>query len=91
MKSLLLASTLLALLATPNFAVAKNSYSAAQCAAWFKKIDRNRDGFIGPNEGASMFLARITLANEDSNGSYSMPRSFFVSECAIAAFGKPAL
>lgn len=74
-------------------AMAGNSYSAAQCNAWFKKIDRNKDGSIGPSENANQYLARITLGSESENRSdnFIMSRAFFIAECSIGSLGKPAV
>jgi hypothetical protein len=66
-------------------------YSSQQCKTWFAKIDRNKDGSIGPKENSSKFFDRITLAgaSNDSDDSYIMSKSFFIAECVIGSLGKP--
>jgi hypothetical protein len=64
------------------------NYSTGQCQAWFRSVDRNQDGSLSSKENASMFLSRITLAN-DNDRDYIMTQSFFVAECKIGSLGKP--
>jgi hypothetical protein len=66
------------------------TYSVNQCQAWFQSVDRNKDGSLGRNEKSTMFLSRITLA-EDEGGEYIMTKSFFVAECKIGSLGKPPI
>jgi hypothetical protein len=88
MKTLSAAVFLLTLsLSTQSFAA---SYSTGQCQAWFNAVDRNKDGTLGRSEKASMFLSRITLAN-DGDREYIMTKGFFVAECKIGSLGKPQI
>ncbi len=87
MKYLVNAALATAMMMAPAFA--GNTYSAQSCKAWFNKIDRNNDGSISANEGSEKYLARITLADQDSGSSYIMTRSFFLAECAIGSLGRP--
>ncbi len=87
MKFLILAATATAILIEPAFA--GNTFSAQSCSVWFNKIDRNNDGSISSNEGSEKYLARITLADQDSGSSYIMTRIFFMAECTIGSLGKP--
>jgi hypothetical protein len=73
------------LLSTQSFAA---TYTTGACQAWFNSVDRNKDGALGRSEKASMFLSRITLAN-DGDREYVMTKSFFVAECKIGSLGKP--
>jgi hypothetical protein len=74
-------------------AIANPDVPAAQCAAWFKSIDRNRDGSIGPNENAARYMNKITLAGAESNAEDDaiMSKRFFLTECRAGNFGRPTL
>ena len=74
MKSFLLAT---ALMVAPAFA--GTDYSAQSCSSWFAKIDRNHDGSLSAGEGSEKFLARVTLADQETGGGYIMTRAFFMA------------
>jgi hypothetical protein len=70
-------------------AIAGNNYSAASCSSWFAKIDRNHDGSLSNAEGSEKYLARVTLADQESGSAYIMTRAFFMAECANGSLGRP--
>ncbi len=91
MKSLFVMFSTACIVFTPISAQAGVKYSSQQCKTWFAKVDRNKDGSIGPNENAAGFFDRITLggASNDSDDAFIMSRTFFLAECAIGSLGKP--
>jgi hypothetical protein len=91
MKTLSFMVIVSTLAVVPVEALAGVKYSSQQCNAWFAKIDRNKDGSIGPNENAASFYDRITLAGSgnDRDDSFIMGKAFFVAECKIGSLGKP--
>jgi hypothetical protein len=91
MKTLSLLAMVVTLSMTSVEAQAGVKYSAQQCNTWFAKIDRNKDGSIGPKENSAVFFDRITLAgaSNDSDDGYIMTKVFFMAECTIGSLGKP--
>jgi hypothetical protein len=89
LKPFLLVATV-SLAFVPQAAHAKY-VSGPQCAAWFKKLDRNGDGALGTNEGAGRYYDKITLGGTGRAGDsqFIMQRSFFLAECRVGSFGMP--
>jgi hypothetical protein len=78
------------LLAPVGAAQAGPAVSPQACQSWFAKLDRNRDGTIGANEGAKRMLDKVTLIGSNGNGSeFIMQKGFFMIECRIGSFGRP--
>lgn len=70
---------------------AGNKVSAAECRAWFSRLDKNGDGSLGKTENATMYFNRITLATptKGSGDDHIMKQAFFLAECAVGSFGRP--
>jgi hypothetical protein len=66
-------------------------YSDQLCQAWFKKLDRNRDGSIGGGEDPQGYVERATLSFETgrSRSQFIVSRTFFIRECGNGIMGKP--
>jgi hypothetical protein len=90
------AAALLALIPTTAMAQAA-APTAAECDAWFVKIDNNKDGALGQQEEASKYAGMISKSSvADSNSSTSadaliLQKDIFMSECAKGTFGMPSM
>jgi hypothetical protein len=62
--------------------------SNAECNARFSRIDRNKDGSIGSQEGAATYFDQITRAgsSSDRDDGFIMGRKFFMIECMLGSF-----
>jgi hypothetical protein len=88
------ASALLTLI--PTAAMAQTAApTAADCDAWFMKVDTNKDGSLGQQEEATKFIgmknpSAVDNQNNDTTAIVStLTKEDFLAECAKGTYGMP--
>jgi predicted lipoprotein with Yx(FWY)xxD motif len=88
------AAALLALVPTTVLAQAA-APTAAECDAWFVKVDTNKDGSLGQQEEVTKYTDMISKSSASSDNSSAnatatiMQKDAFLAECAKGTFGMP--
>jgi hypothetical protein len=80
----------------PTAAMAQTAApTAADCDAWFMKVDTNKDGSLGQQEEATKFIGMKSQSSVDdqNNGAtanaLTLTKEDFLTECAKGTYGMP--
>jgi hypothetical protein len=80
----------------PTAAMAQTAApTAADCDAWFMKVDTNKDGSLGQQEEATKFIGMKSQSSVESqnNGAtanaLTLTKEDFLAECAKGTYGMP--